>query len=126
MIESLGRVEILRQKRDVNRVMRTGRKLAGPALFLRFAPRDSSPSDNSALPERRIAFLLSRRVGNSPERNRLKRRLREIYRRNKAWFPAGFDYLLNATPAAGKLTFAGLAAETERLAQRLPRNEDTA
>lgn len=53
-------------------------------------------------------------------RNRLKRRLREVYRLHKDWFPPGRDYLLSAAPAAADLGYATLEHLTERLTRRLP------
>ena len=103
------------------RVRRLGAKTGTRFLSLRCAPNPDSPTDNSAssdLPTRRVAFLLPRGVGNAVARNRLKRRLREIYRRNKDWFPAGYDCLIQPTVAAGKLSFAELLEETKQVAAR--------
>jgi ribonuclease P protein component len=75
---------------------------------------------------RRIAFLLGRGFGCAVERNRLKRRLRETYRRNKDWFPAGYDYILSPTPAGSGLPVARLEAETRKLTSRVPHHEPTA
>jgi len=93
MAESLARTEILRRRRDVARVRRVGTKTGTRFLSLRCAPNPDSPTDNPAAadpPPRRVAFLLPRGVGNAVARNRLKRRLREVYRRNKEWFPTGY------------------------------------
>ena len=120
MAESLARTEILRRRRDVARVRRFGAKTGTRFLNLRCAPNPDSPTDNSAssvLPTRRVAFLLPRAVGNAVARNRLKRRLREIYRRNKEWFPAGYDCIIQPTAAAGKLPFAELLEHTRRAAE---------
>ena len=127
MAAGLKRAEILRRKRDLNRVIKTGRRIAGPALYLRYAPipePDRTPADNrepapASSPGRRVAFLLSGRIDTAVERNRLKRRLREIYRRNKDWFPEGFDYLLQATPTAARFTFTELLEQMRSLAARL-------
>jgi ribonuclease P protein component len=114
MTETLKRREILRHRRDLDRVLRTGRRLSGPPLLLRAGRQPAS----TVLPPRRIAFLLSRRTGTAVVRNRLRRRLREIYRRNKTAFPSGHDYLLQAGPGAEKLSFAELAGLTLDLARK--------
>jgi ribonuclease P protein component len=98
-----------------------GAKTGTRFLNLRCAPNPDSPTDNPApsdQPPRRVAFLLPRGVGNAVVRNRLKRRLREIYRRNKNWFPPGYDYLIQPTVAAGKLSFVELLEETKQVAAR--------
>jgi ribonuclease P protein component len=117
MTETLARAEILRRKRDVSRVRRLGAKTGTRFLSLRCAPNPESPTDNtpaSVPAPRRVAILLPRGIGNAVERNRLKRRLREIYRRNRDWFPAGQDCIIRPGTAAGKLSFAELLNETRR------------
>lgn len=124
MVESLARTEILRRRRDVARVRRLGAKTGTRFLSLRYAPRPEENPGGSPhagkvpVPSRRVAFLLPRGVGNAVGRNRLKRRLREIYRRNKDWFPAGCDCLIQPTAAAGRLSFAELLEETRQAAGR--------
>src|SRR5512143_1487513 len=121
MAETLARAEILRRKRDVARVRRFGAKTRTRFLSLRRARNPDSPTDNPAaseLPTRRVAFLLPRGVGNAVSRNRLKRRLREIYRRNKKWFPSGQDILIQPTLAAAKLSFAELNEQTKLAAAK--------
>jgi ribonuclease P protein component len=120
MAETLARIEILRRKRDVTRVRRSGAKTGTRFLILRCAPSTDSPTDNSpaSVPSRRVAFLLPRGIGNAVVRNRLKRRLREIYRRNKDWFPAEKDLLIQPTLAAARLSFAELQEATRQVAAR--------
>ncbi len=98
----------------MNRVMRTGRQVSGPALYLRYSPT-VSPEEN----QRHIAFLLSRGIKLAVKRNLLKRRLREIYRRHKDWFPAGFDYSFRATSSAADLNFSALLEQTRNLTRKL-------
>jgi len=120
MTESLARVEILRRRRDLDRVRRLGAKTGTRYLSLRCAPRPNK--DSGAVTDSRVAFLLPSRVGNAVERNRLKRRLREIYRRNKDWFPAGCDCLIQPTVAAARLSFVELLEETRQVAARTRTN----
>jgi ribonuclease P protein component len=126
MAESLARTEILRRQRDLNRVRRLGTKTGTRLLSLRSAPTpEGNPGENLPVPSRRVAFLLPRGVGNAVERNRLKRRLREIYRRNKGWFPAGHDLLIRPTASAGKLSFDELRDQTRLAAARIEQNPET-
>jgi ribonuclease P protein component len=133
MTETLARTDILRRRRDVARVKRLGAKSGTRFLSLRCAPRpEENPGDSPHAgtvpvpeqPTRRVAFLLPRGVGNAVARNRLKRRLREIYRRNRDWFPAGYDCLVQPTAAAGKLSFAELLEETRMAAARIEQSPE--
>ena len=42
----------------------------------------------------RIGITASRKVGNAVRRNRWKRRIREIFRRNKRDIPVGYDFVV--------------------------------
>jgi len=108
---SLPRSEVLRRKADLERVNRRGCRVSGPALSLAAA--------RSSVPGRRVAFLLVRGTRRAVDRNRIKRRLREVYRLNKHWFPAGFDYCIRAKSDAAGVSSAALASELRALAERL-------
>lgn len=41
-----------------------------------------------------IGYTVTKKVGNAPERNRIKRRLRAAVRENRSFFVAGRDYVL--------------------------------
>lgn len=100
--------------------MRTGSKQAGPSIYLRYAP-GPDPAAN----RRRISFLVPRQIRRAVDRNRLKRRMREIYRLNKRLFPAGCDYLLQLTQGAQTLGYHELEQLTRALVAHLPRNGTT-
>jgi ribonuclease P protein component len=65
----------------------------------------------------RFGFTVSKKVGNSVERNRVRRRLREIVRRTPA--EAGYDYVLIGRRTALKLPFDRMIAEFEGALTRL-------
>lgn len=76
----------LRVRADFKRVERRGRRRAGQLLIVVAQP--------SGLDRSRIGLTVTRKVGNAAQRNRWKRRLREVFRRNKEHFPTGWDFVV--------------------------------
>ena len=64
----------------------------------------------------RLGITVSRKVGNSVVRHRVKRRLREIYRRwsGRAQLPS-LDLMIHVKPAAARASYATLETELTRL-----------
>lgn len=68
----------------------------------------------------RVGFTVTKQVGNAVERNRVKRRLREIVRLSAAGrMRAGHDYVLIGRRAALDLPFPRMLDELERLLRRV-------
>ena len=65
------------------------------------------------------AAVVSRRVGSAVVRNRVKRRLREIYRLRRASLKPGLLLVVSAKPSASSATSQALLAEWLRLGKRL-------
>ena len=80
--------EILRKKSDFDAIYRAGRSLPDRYVVLFLRKND--------LPYSRTAFLASKKVGNSVQRNRAKRLMRESYRLNEDKFSAGYDIIFIA------------------------------
>ncbi|MEP6808830.1 MAG: ribonuclease P protein component [Chthoniobacterales bacterium] len=66
----------------------------------------------------RAGFVTSKRVGGAVERNRVRRRLREVVRRHQAEIRAGIWLVVIARPPAARATYAALKDEWLRLAKR--------
>jgi len=62
----------------------------------------------------RLGITVSSRVGNSPIRNRIKRLVREIFRRHREALSPPSDVLIIARPGADNLTYAHAATEFAR------------
>jgi len=68
----------------------------------------------------RVGFTVSKKVGKAVERNRVRRRLRDIVRRsNPAWMRSGHDYVLIGRRAALNLPFARMSEDFEGALRRL-------
>lgn len=80
--------EILRKKSDFDAIYRAGRSVPDRYVVLFLREND--------LPYTRTAFLASKKVGNSVQRNRAKRLMRESYRLNEEKFSAGYDIIFIA------------------------------
>jgi ribonuclease P protein component len=89
-----------------------GMKVPAGAFVLQARPRgDEAPP--------RIGFTVSKKVGNAVERNRVRRRLREVVRRSAAGFvSAGHDYVLIGRRAALQTPFERLIVEFEGALKR--------
>ena len=88
-------------------------KVPAAAFVLQARPRgDEAPP--------RFGFTVSKKVGNAVERNRVRRRLREIVRRHAALLPqAGHDYVLIGRRAALSMPFERMSAEFTGALKRL-------
>ncbi len=59
----------------------------------------------------RIGISAGKRTGNAVARNRVKRRLREIFRRNRAGLPPGVQIVVNVRSSAAAATFSDFAGD---------------
>ena len=120
--ERLRKAERLLTGRDY-RIARRGSQRYVTANIVVLASRGQQPWT-------RIGITASRKVGPAHERNRVKRRLRDIFRRNKLRLPAGLDVVWIVRTAATSASYEALrrdAAEgTEAAARKLNRRDDGA
>jgi ribonuclease P protein component len=76
--------------------------------------------DRSDQAPARIGFTVSRKVGNAVERNRVRRRLRELARlKSGDALRPGHDYVLVGRRAALSAAFSDLAADYDRAISRI-------
>ena len=74
----------------------------------------------NGLPHTRMGITTPTKLGNAVLRNRLKRRLREVFRLNQATMARGWDVVLNPRPAVAWVSFQHLVKEILRLFPRTP------
>jgi ribonuclease P protein component len=82
----------------------------------------------NGLPHSRLGITTPARLGKAVLRNRLKRRLREVFRLNRPNLPGGWDVLVNPRAAVATVPFRTLERELLRLfpgqPPRTPPGED--
>ncbi len=98
----------LRRRADYLRCYRKGWKRHGSLASLHFHSNEGQ--------DVRLGITASRKVGNSVVRHRLKRRIREIFRRfeHREKLRA-MDVVVHLKPPAAQADFAALAVEVRRL-----------
>jgi ribonuclease P protein component len=100
--------ERLRRRADYLRCYRTGRRRQGSLALLYFVP--------NPLGHPRIGITASRKVGPAFVRHRIKRRIKEIYRRwNERGNLPALDFVIHLKPEARGSDFEALQADLMRL-----------
>jgi ribonuclease P protein component len=100
----------LRSREDFARVSASGRSRADRLMVVRFVPNGRDHD--------RFGISTGRRLGGAVQRNRVRRRMREILRRNPNDSGHGWDILIVARPSAVDASFDELRAALERLLGR--------
>jgi len=100
----------LLKRAEYLRVQGSGRKLQTRSLLILTLP--------NRLGRTRLGIAVSKKYGKSVQRNRLKRLVREVFRRNRALFPAGADLVIIPKRVGHELGYALLVAELAELARR--------
>lgn len=107
------------KRREFLRASR-GARAGKPALSLQAI----KSADETSLPG--IGFTVTRKVGNAPERNRVKRRLRAAARACAGRFQPQYDYVLVGRRAALSEPFVGIVGSLETLIARVHANQQRA
>ena len=120
--QGLPKQERIRKSDDFTRILRGGKRTRGRLLDLRWCVDDPSGEAPN-----RIGVAVGRRIGNSVLRNRLKRRIREAYRRNKGELPCrGISMIILATPQLVGRNAPEVEEEIRRLLRDLAESSDGA
>jgi ribonuclease P protein component len=98
----LPRVNRLVSAEDLRVTQRKGRRLASEFFIIAYRP--TSAQDLS-----RWGFVVSKKVGNAVNRNRVKRRLRALAAQTLSQDSHGSDAVVRALPAARTAKYAELA-----------------
>ena len=98
----------LRKNKDFEKVFKKGKSYYSDFLSLKI--KENSSKQN------RFAFIVSQKVAKRANvRNKIKRRLREIIKKEQEKIKPGWDVVLIAKPGAEKEKFRSLYEETNKL-----------
>jgi ribonuclease P protein component len=100
MNERLTPLERIRKKSDFASLYRDGSRFRGRYFTLVFR--------GNGLGRSRLAVVASRKVGPAVVRNRVKRRFRELFRRNKALLAEPLDLIVITRPESGEVAWTEL------------------
>ncbi len=90
MRKNLTKLEILRKKSDIDAVFREGKRYSSRSFRLIIR-------ENGLLYNRMIV-IPARKFGNSCQRNKIRRQVKEIWRGEKPLFLTGFDFAIVVYP----------------------------
>ena len=96
----------VRTRREFVALQRDGRRQAAPH-FIVITSVTPGPSP-------RLGITTSRKVGNAPVRNRIRRLVREFFRRHRARLAGAGDLVVIARPGAHTLSYADVVDELSR------------
>lgn len=83
------------------------------------AATEAGPACAVELPGTRLGVTVTRKVGKAVKRNRIKRLVREVFRRERHALPAGLDMVWVAKRDAIETTYEGVVQDMRSLAGRL-------
>jgi ribonuclease P protein component len=101
--ETFSRDDRLRKRRDFEECYASGVRVSGRHLQVFFCPAEGAA---------KLGLSVPKRLGSSPARNRVRRRLREVFRRNREILQGrGGRLVVNARASAAEASFAELSAD---------------
>ena len=101
----------LKRNHEFQRLYRKGKSAAAPTLAL-YCRKNRQP-------ENRLGLTVGKKVGGAVTRNRVRRRLREIYRLHKGELRTGYDIVVVARTRAIFARYSELERSFLRLMKKL-------
>ncbi len=108
---TLRRTDRLRKRFEFRHVQLRGRRIHTPHFVIVL--------QQNSLEKTRLGITVTKKVGNAVQRNRIKRLVREVFRRNRSLFPHGHDLVFIAKRQAQGLSYEAVLHEVRRCARKL-------
>ena len=107
----LPKKEILRGRGKFDYIFKEGKSISGDHTIIVYIETH----------EKKVGFVVSKKVKKAVQRNRFKRLLREIYRLNKFLFPDKYNYVLLAKGTSDNFNI--LKDEIVALIKKIPKRD---
>ena len=101
----------LKKRYEFRQAQLSGRRIHTPHFLIVVQP--------NALQNSRLGITVTKKVGSAVDRNRIKRVVREVFRRNRPLFPLSHDLVFIAKRGAVDIDYGSLLAELQRAAKKL-------
>lgn len=108
--ESFSKKDRLLRRADFVRVQSRGRKVYTKSLLMLVL--------ENRIGRTRLGIAVSKKIGNSVKRNRWKRMIREIFRRNRSLFPTTVDIVVIPKRIPYMITYTMLLEEIKHISLR--------
>ncbi|NNK08339.1 MAG: ribonuclease P protein component [Myxococcales bacterium] len=109
--ERFRRAHRLKKRYEFKRTQLSGRRIHTPHFLIVVLP--------NAVQNTRLGITVTKKVGTAVQRNRIKRVVREVFRRNRQLFPASHDLVFIAKRGATEIDYSSLLEEIERASRKL-------
>ena len=106
---TFGKERRIRRRADFLRVQAIGQRASSAHFVMLVAARDGARGACT-----RLGIVVTRKIGNAVQRNRIKRVCRECFRAWPGFVPEGIDLVVIARGGASELGLAALRSEWER------------
>lgn len=110
--QTLKKKEIIRGHRSFEVILQEGKKFKGKVITVFFIETG----------EKKVGFLVSRRYKKAVQRNKIKRRMREVYRKTKDFFPSG-HFLFYAKHFDRLPNYKNIDHDMKRFLEKLKKND---
>jgi ribonuclease P protein component len=101
----------LKKRYEFRQAQLGGRRIHTPHFLIVVQP--------NALQHTRLGITVTKKVGSAVQRNRIKRVVREVFRRNRQLFPRSHDLVFIAKLGASEIDYGSLLSELQRAARKL-------
>jgi ribonuclease P protein component len=119
------RSDRVRESRDYRRISRSGSRSASKNFVVLAAPTRDLATGERPGGGQRLGVTVSRRVGNAVTRNRVKRRIREWFRKVRSELATDTEIVVIARREAAEIDWRSMTTDLTQLVERANRAAET-